>query len=89
MFPSDWTSYYAVLGALAIFFAVSAGVVVLLWIALPFSVFGIKGLFKKTIEEHEMTNALLKDVLAEIQRLSAALQRESESGKKKDTDTRD
>lgn len=86
MFPSEGYSYFAVFGALAIFFVVSAGVAVLLWIALPFSVFGIKGLFKKTIEEQERTNALLKDVLAGIERLSAALQRESESGKSKDTD---
>ncbi|MBI5236908.1 MAG: hypothetical protein HY887_00605 [Deltaproteobacteria bacterium] len=87
MFPSDGYSYFAVFGALAIFFIVSAGAAVLLWIALPFSVFGIKGLFKKTIEGQERTNALLSAVLAELERLSAVLQRESESGKKDDTDT--
>ncbi len=85
MFPYDGYPYFAVFGALAVFFVVAAGVAVLLWIALPFSVFGIKGLFKKTIEEQERTNALLGSVLAELERLSSALQRESGPGKKDDT----
>lgn len=52
-----------VFSAFFIFFAVAAGVMVILWIALPFSVFGTKGLLTRLIEEQEKTNAFLKDLL--------------------------
>ncbi len=53
------------LGALAIFVAVAIGALLLLWIAMPFSVFGLKGLLKKSIEEQEKTNRLLRSILEE------------------------
>ncbi len=52
-----------VLSAFAVFFVVSIAVLIVLWIALPFSVFGTKDLIKKTIEEQEKTNKLLKSIL--------------------------
>ncbi|MBI5887681.1 MAG: hypothetical protein HZB82_03105 [Deltaproteobacteria bacterium] len=52
-----------ILSAFFIFFVAAAGVMVILWIALPFSVFGTKGLLTRLIEEQEKTNALLKELL--------------------------
>ncbi len=52
-----------ILSAFAIFFVLSMAVLVVLWIALPFSVFGMKDLIKKTIQEQEKTNKLLSSIL--------------------------
>ena len=52
-----------VFSAFFIFFVAAVGVMVILWIALPFSVFGTKGLLAKLIEEQEKTNAILKELL--------------------------
>lgn len=52
-----------ILLAFFIFFTAAAGVMVIFWIALPFSVFGTKGLLAKLIEGQEKTNALLKELL--------------------------
>ena len=49
--------------AFFIFFAAAVGVMVILWIALPFSVFGTKGLLTALIKEQEKTNALLKELI--------------------------
>lgn len=54
---------YILLAAFGILFFVSIGVILVLWIAMPFSVFGLKGLLKKSIEEQEKTNRLLKSIL--------------------------
>lgn len=86
-----------ILSAFFIFFVVAAGVMVILWIALPFSVFGTKGLLTRLIEEQEKTNALLKELLkaqmgkeldsrggyAEEEKKGGRLQEEAE-GKKAD-----
>jgi hypothetical protein len=53
----------AVFVAALIFIAVSIGVLLILWIALPFSVFGLKGLIRDMIEEQEKTNRLLDELL--------------------------
>ncbi len=37
-----------------------SAVALVLWIAMPFSVFGLKGLIKRCIREQEKTNALLQ-----------------------------
>lgn len=63
MDPSYFSSTLVVFGAFAIFFLISAGVIFVLWIAMPFSVFGTKPLLKKLIEEQEKTNKLLKALL--------------------------
>jgi len=65
-------SYIAIIAAFVIFLAVSAGVVVILWIAMPFSVFGVKDLMKKTIEEQEKTNRFLKTLVEAVDRESKA-----------------
>ncbi len=60
--------FFIILGAFAIFFTVSIAVLIVLWIALPFSIFGIKELVRKSIEEQEKTNKLLESVLEAILR---------------------
>lgn len=42
------------------FILVLASALLILWIVLPFSVFGLKGLLKQCIREQEKTNALLR-----------------------------
>ncbi|MBI5826419.1 MAG: hypothetical protein HZB22_01610 [Deltaproteobacteria bacterium] len=52
-----------VLLAFAVFLLISIGTVFILWIAMPFSVFGTKKLLKRLIEEQERTNKLLVSVI--------------------------
>lgn len=52
-----------VLSAFVIFMLVSSGALLILWIAVPFSVFGVKGLLRKVIEEQEKTNMLLSGLV--------------------------
>lgn len=59
-------SLLVVFSAAAIFIAASIGVLLILWIALPFSVFGIKGLIRDLIGEQEKTNRLLGELLAAL-----------------------
>jgi hypothetical protein len=56
-------SAYILLAAFGIFFFVSVGVILVLWVAMPFSIFGVKSLLKKSIEEQEKTNRLLRTIL--------------------------
>ncbi len=64
--------YIVIIAAFLIFLAVSAGVIVILWVAMPFSVFGVKDLMKKTIAEQEKTNRLLKTLVEAAERESKA-----------------
>jgi hypothetical protein len=59
----------ALIAAFVLFFLTSIGVVLVLWIALPFSVFGIKGSLKKSIGAQEESNRLLKSILETLERL--------------------
>lgn len=52
-----------IFAAFIIFFLVSIGVILILWIVMPFSVFGLKDLIKKSIEEQEKTNRLLQSLI--------------------------
>lgn len=56
-------SAYILLAAFGIFFFLSIGVILVLWVAMPFSLFGVKSLLKRSIEEQEKTNRLLKSIL--------------------------
>lgn len=49
--------------AFVIFLLISIGTIFILWIAMPFSVFGTKKLLKKLVEEQERTNKLLVSVI--------------------------
>ncbi len=61
----------AIIAAFILFILTSVGVVLVLWIALPFSVFGIKGFLKKTIGAQEETNRLLRSILDALAKLEA------------------
>jgi hypothetical protein len=49
--------------ALVIFFLISIGVIMVLWMALPFSVFGIKDLIRQCLKEQKETNEILKRIV--------------------------
>lgn len=83
MDPSNLHSALVVLGAFAIFLIVSVGVILVLWIAMPFSVFGTKPLLKKLIQEQEKTNKLLNSIL------DASLYREAYKEKDEIAEKRD
>ncbi len=55
----------AMMGALGLLFLLLLFILVLIWIALPFSVFGIKDLLREIVEEQKKTNELLKNLLKE------------------------
>ena len=62
-------SSIVIIAAFILFILTSIGVVLVLWIALPFSVFGIKGSLKKSIEAQGETNRFLKSILETLERL--------------------
>ncbi|MBI5875256.1 MAG: hypothetical protein HZB81_05340 [Deltaproteobacteria bacterium] len=53
----------AMMGAFGIVFILLLFVLMAIWIALPFSVFGIKDLLREIAEEQKKTNELLEDIL--------------------------
>jgi len=56
---------------MALFFfilLVLSGVVLVLWAAMPFSVFGLKSLLRRCIAEQEKTNALLERLIDRIEK---------------------
>jgi len=71
------------LAAFAIFVAIGASAILVLWIVTPFSVFGTKELLKKSIAEQEKTNRLLRSLLeADLSRTEALKPRDGiESGR--------
>jgi hypothetical protein len=59
-----------VIAALVIFILTAIGVVLVLWIAMPFSMFGVKGHLRKMVEEQEKTNRLLETVIEAMRKES-------------------
>lgn len=53
----------AMMGAFGLLFLLLFFILVLIWIVLPFAVFGIKDLLREVIAEQKKTNELLKDAL--------------------------
>lgn len=51
-----------------IFVFLAAGVTLVLWIAMPFSLFGVKGLMRGIMEEQQKTNRLLEEVRDSLER---------------------
>lgn len=54
--------------ALIIFILTAIGVVLVLWIAMPFSMFGVKGHLRKMVEEQERTNRLLEALVESMRK---------------------
>ena len=69
-----------IFAAFAIFLAVGAGAILVLWILMPFSVFGTKELLKKSIAEQEKTNRLLRSLLEADLYRAEALRAKEETG---------
>ncbi|MEK6530875.1 MAG: hypothetical protein AABZ23_00095, partial [Deltaproteobacteria bacterium] len=73
MFSGQHTYIFiTALAAFGVFFLVAVGVILVLWIATPFSLFGVKGLLRKMIDEQVRTNSLLKSMLEEAQKKNSA-----------------
>jgi len=53
----------AMMGAFGLLFFLLLFILLILWVALPFSIFGIKDLIREAIEEQKKTNELLKNLL--------------------------
>lgn len=53
-------SHLVVFGAYALFLFLAVGVVLVLWIFMPFSVFGLKGQIRQLAAEQRRTNELLE-----------------------------
>ncbi len=65
-------SPFVVIAALVIFILTAIGVVLVLWIAMPFSMFGVKGHLRKMVEEQEKTNRLLESLADSIRKEKTA-----------------
>ena len=55
----------AMMGAFGLLFFLLLVILLILWVALPFSIFGIKDLIREAIEEQKRTNELLQRLLKE------------------------
>ena len=55
----------AMMGAFGLLFFLLLVILLILWVALPFSIFGIKDLIREAIEEQKKTNELLQRLLEE------------------------
>ncbi len=54
------------MGTFAFLVLVAIGVLLVLWMALPFAVFGIKDLVREAIEEQKRTNRLLESLIKKV-----------------------
>ena len=55
----------AMMGAFGLLFFLLLFILLILWVALPFSIFGIKDLIREAIEEQKKTDELLQRLLEE------------------------
>jgi len=55
----------AMMGAFGLLFFLLLVILLILWVALPFSIFRIKDLIREAIEEQKKTNELLQRLLEE------------------------
>ena len=59
---------FVMLGAIALFFVLALAVLIILWIALPFSLFGVKGLLREILEEQKRCGVFMKEVKRELEK---------------------
>lgn len=52
-----------VLAAFVVFLVIAVGAAVFLWVAMPVTITGLRAYLKKSIEEQEKTNRLIKELL--------------------------
>lgn len=63
MYMNEGNMATAFMGAFGLFFIFLWVVLLILWIILPFYIFGIKGIMKNILDEQKKTNEFLKDML--------------------------
>ena len=63
MYMNEGNMAAAFMGAFGLFFIFLWVVLLIIWIILPFYIFGIKGIMKNILDEQKKTNELLKDML--------------------------
>jgi len=61
-------SPFLIMAAFVFFILAAIGVVLVLWIAMPFSVFGVKRRLEKIAEAQERTNSLLEALVEAVRR---------------------
>ena len=54
--------------AVGLFFVIAVAVLIILWIALPFALFGIKGLLRELIDEQKRSSSLLLEIKREMKK---------------------
>ena len=52
--------------AVGLFFVIAIAALIILWVALPFALFGIKGLLRELIDEQKRSSTLLLEVKEEL-----------------------
>lgn len=72
---------FILLIAFFLFFLFAGSVMLVLWIAMPFSVFGLKGILKEAAAEQKKTNMLLEAVLEAVQSMN---EKDKAAGEKKE-----
>jgi hypothetical protein len=58
------------LASFGAFVIIATGVVLVLWIATPFSIFGVKGLLQRLIQEQARTNSLLEGLAESLRKMN-------------------
>lgn len=73
-------SPFLIIAALIFFILAAIGVLLVLWIAMPFSVFGVKRRLEKIAEEQEKTNSLLEALVDSVRKGAAGREKNKEPG---------
>lgn len=63
MYMNEGNMVTAFMGAFGLFFIFLWVILLIVWIILPFYIFGIKGIMKNILDEQKKTNELLKGML--------------------------
>lgn len=78
----------AMMGAFGLVFILLIFILLAIWIALPFSIFGIKDLIREAIEEQKKTNELLKELLKQKSGIGSLPPNVSTWGQKSEEETK-
>lgn len=78
----------AMMGAFGLVFILLIFILLAIWIALPFSIFGIKDLIREAIEEQKKTNELLKKLLDKKSGVSSLPPNVSTGGQESEEETK-
>lgn len=74
-------SPFLIIAAFIFFILTATGVVLVLWIAMPFSVFGVKRRLEKIASEQEKTNRLLEALVDSVRKGAIGTEENKEPGR--------